>query len=91
MIVFENYASEYSPDILRDNVPAGVAEKSSILLHDFLTTGRPTLSNSTVKTWLQDFTKAGLGSANILDYGYAVQDDKNETPADLGSVAKILA
>lgn len=95
VIVFENYAYKYSPDVLRNNVPTGAEAKSSILLHGFFDPACPTLPDSTVKEWLRDFNKAGLGSANILDRGYEYVDDKSQVaqalPADLASVAEVLA
>lgn len=89
VIVFENFAYEYTPAVLRDNVPAGAEGKSSILLHDFLTPGH-SLPNSTVKQWLQEFSDAGVGSAHILEYGYD-KAESQDLPAALGRVAQILA
>lgn len=97
VIVYENYASAYyqaaapaapaASSVLSANVPAGMANKSSILLHDFALSNLPAAN---VQSWLRSFEAAGLGSANILDYGYD-QANTADAPADIGSVARILS
>ncbi|CAN8095274.1 unnamed protein product [Discula destructiva] len=89
VIVFENYASEFSSAVLRDNVPVGAERKSSILIHDFINTTH-SIPDSMVTQWLQEFSDAGIGSGHILNYSYAEADSK-DSPADLGSVARALA
>lgn len=91
VVVYENYASAYraggASSVLSANVPAGMANKSSILLHDFGSSGLPA---SNVESWLRSFQDADLGSANILGYGYD-QANTADGPADIGSVARILS
>lgn len=91
VVVYENYASEYASagdGVLRDNVPAGLAARSSILLHDFVSDDD--LPAGDVEAWLQSWVDAGLGGANILDYGYD-QANTADALADIGSVARILS
>lgn len=90
VVVYENYASAYASDadsVLRNNVPAGLAARSSILLHDFVSASLPA---GDVEAWLRSWVDAGLGSADILDYGYD-QANTADAPADIGSVASILS
>ncbi|KAJ4389507.1 hypothetical protein N0V93_006977 [Gnomoniopsis smithogilvyi] len=89
VIVFENYADQYADTIIQNNVPAGLADKASILLHDFNDGNNP-LPSSYVQQWLQDFSNAGIGSAHILDYGYN-QAQSTDAPAAISTVANILA
>lgn len=88
VVVFENYAAQFSSSALQNNVPAGLAEKSSFLLHDFNDENNP-LPASDVQEWLQQFSDASIGSAHILNYGYN-QAQSASTPAAIGTVANIL-
>lgn len=89
VVVFENYAAQFNSLVLQNNVPAGLADKSSILLHDFTTNNNP-LPDSDVQQWLQEFSNAGIGSAHILNYGYN-EAESSDMPAAIGFVASILA
>lgn len=89
IIVFENYASQYSSSALQNNVPAGKAAKASFLLHDYNNSGS-SLPASNVQQWLKSWANAGIGSANILDYGYNMAQT-TDAPAAIGTVANILA
>ncbi|CAN8102717.1 unnamed protein product [Discula destructiva] len=85
--VFEDVASEFSTIIAASRVPTGKAAQSCMLLIDYVASGQP-ISN--VQSWLQYIVAAGIGSANILDYGYD-QANTADAPADLGTVAKLLS
>lgn len=90
VVVYENYASEYASNgdsVLRDNVPTRFAARSSILLHDFVSAN---LDAGDVEAWLRSWVDAGLGSADIVDYGYD-QANTADAPADIGSVARVLS
>ncbi|KAJ4409492.1 hypothetical protein N0V82_009453 [Gnomoniopsis sp. IMI 355080] len=85
--VFEDDASEFSTAVLSQRVPAGMAARSCVLLHDYMTSGLP---SANVSSFLQDFVSMGVGTANILDYGYD-QANAADAPADVGTVAQILS
>lgn len=88
IIVYEEFAANYTADapLANDYVPKGKADKSIILLHDFAESGLP---GATVGEWLEAFVEAGLGSVNILNYGYE-QSNSSDAPASLGDVAGAL-
>lgn len=86
-VVFENYATAFNSDVLDKNVPSGQADKASILLHDFMASKLP---DEAVQDWLDQIVAAGIGSANILDYGYD-QANSADKPADVESVAGFLS
>lgn len=89
VIIFENYAAEFHSVVLTTNVPDGLAEKSSILLHEFNDDDNP-LPASYVQDWLEEFINVNIGSAHILNYGYN-QAQSTDPPAALEIVASILA
>lgn len=89
VIIYENYAADFDSLVLTTNVPHGLAEKCSILLHDFNDNNNP-LPAWDVQDWLQGFIDADIGSANILDYGYN-QAQSTDQPAAIATVANILA
>lgn len=86
VVIYEQYAANFTSDILSSNIPDGMASKSIILLHDFTKSGLP---DSTVDTWLESFVEAGLGAANILSHGYE-QINTSDPPASIVDVASIL-
>lgn len=85
--VFEDEADDYSNAVLTSAIPAGMASKTCVLLIDYLDSGLPAAN---VSVLLKYFAQLGVGSANILNYGY---DESNvaDAPADIGSVAQMLA
>lgn len=90
VVVYENYASAYNPStVLANNVPSSsaLAARSAVLIHDFVDAE---LSSSTVASWLDGLRGAGVGSANILDYGYD-KANSADAPAAIGTVAGILS
>lgn len=86
VVVFETYASEYSASVLSENVPAGYANQSAILIPDFASVGTATEAES----WLQSMVSAGIASAHILNYDY-LQSTSTDNPAAIGSIASALA
>lgn len=88
VIIYENYAADFNTLILTTNVPDGLAEKCSILLHDFNDNNNP-LPAWDVQDWLQEFRNADIGSANILNYGYN-QAQSSDKPAAIEIIADIL-
>lgn len=89
VVVYEQYAVNYTADNPLGNgyVPAGMASKSSILLHDV---AKANLPASTVQSWLKSFVQAGLGATNVLTYGYE-QCNSTAGPASLGNVSTIIS
>lgn len=89
VVVYEQYAVNYTADnpIGNGYIPAGMASKSMILLHDI---DKANVPASTVQSWLKSFVQAGLEAANILNYGYE-QCNSTEAPASLGNVATMLS
>lgn len=86
VVVFETVASEYSTSVLSENVPAGYANQSAILIPDFASVG----SASQAQSWLQGMVDAGIASAHILNFDY-LESTSTEDPAAIGSIAKVLA
>lgn len=86
VIVWEDYAANYTAEVLR-NVPKHRAAKAGILLHDFSEANFPPMD---VNILLESFVKAGLGTTNIVDYGY-IQLDTIDAPADTERVARLLS
>lgn len=87
IIVYEEYASNYTDDDpLSGFIPDGMAAKSMFLLHDFVESQLP---EETVGGWLESWAEVGLGSANILNYGYELCNS-TDSSASLGEVASIL-
>lgn len=87
VVVYEEFASNFISTIVSSNVPNGMASKSAILLHDFNQSGLPA---SEVEIWLEAFVNAGLGSTNILNYGYD-QANSSDAPASLDDISSILS
>lgn len=88
IVVYEQFATNYTADapLANDYMPEGMEDRLIILLHDFVESGLP---DDTVGEWLGTFMEAGLGSTNILNYGYE-QCNSTETPASLDGVARTL-
>lgn len=89
VIIYENYAADFNTFILATNVPDGLAEKCSVLLHDFNNNNHP-LPAWDVQDWLQEFRNADIGSGNILNYGYN-QAQSSDKPAAIETIANILS
>lgn len=85
--IFEDVASKYSNAVLSTRLPAGMAAKSCVLLINYMASGLP---SANVSSMLRYFVNAGIGSANILDYGYD-QANTGDAPANVGTVARILS
>lgn len=85
--IFEDDASLFSTALMSTRVPTGMAAKSCVLLIDYAASGLPSASVAALLQW---FKSLGIGSANILDYGY---DEANsaDAPADVGTVARVLS
>lgn len=88
VIVYDEFASNYTvEEVLTVNVREGREAKSGILLHDFKTA---CLEADTLRSWLWGFLAKGVGSVNVVDYGYDAVNTTDK-PADTESVARILA
>lgn len=85
--VFEDDAAKFSPAVLSSRLPAGMAPRSCVLLIDYMASGLP---DAGVANLLQNMMDWGIGSVNILDYGYD-QANTADAPADVGTVAQILS
>lgn len=85
--VSEDEAKLFSTSVLSGRIPAGKAAQTCVLLIDYVASGLP---SANVQTWLQYFVGAGIGAANILDYGYDMANTA-DAPADIGTVARILS
>lgn len=86
IVVFESEASLYSETVIANQIPAGKAGQSSILIYNFAGEGH----EEQLGPWLQGMISAGVGSSNILNTGYS-EANSDDKPAGLGSVAAILA
>lgn len=86
VIVSEVTAEDYSPSILQTSVLYEYASQASILVHDFVSGGG---SRKQLRSWLEGMAGAGIGSVNIVDYGWDASNT-DDGPADVGSVADLL-
>lgn len=76
-------ASESAP---KENVAPQHASHASILVYDFAAGGG---SASELKTWVQGMVAAGIGSVNVVDYGWDASNT-SDGPAGVGTVAALL-
>lgn len=86
VVVWEDYAANYTAEVLR-NVPKHRSSRAGILLHDFSSADLPAVE---VEQLLTSFVRAGLGTTNIVDYGYE-NLDRTDAPSDTQRVAEILS
>lgn len=86
IVVFESEASSYDDAVLSNQIPAGKASQSSILIYNFASQG----NGGQLEKWPQGMISAGVGSANILNTGYDEANDDGK-PAGIGFVASVLS
>lgn len=86
IVVFESEASSYNDAVLSNQIPAGKASQSSILIYNFASQG----NGGQLEKWLQGMISAGVGSANILNTGYD-EANNDRKPAGIGFVASVLS
>lgn len=86
IVVLKSEASSYDDAVLSNQIPAGKASQSSILIYNFASQG----DGGQLQRWLQGMISAGVGSANILNNGYDEANDDGK-PAGIGFVASMLS
>lgn len=86
VIVSEVQASTYTTSVPSQNVAPQYASRASILVYEFASSGG---TSSDLKTWLDGMVKTGIGSVNVVDYGWDASTT-GDSPADIGTVAELL-
>lgn len=86
VIVSEVTASTYTTEVPTQNVLSQYASRASILVYEFASGGG---TSSDLKTWLDGMVKAGIGSVNVVNYGWDASTT-GDSPANVGTVSELL-
>lgn len=90
VIVSEVPAASYDTAVPAANVDAQYASRASVLVYGFAGNDTVAAGNGTeLKAWLDGMVKAGIGSVNVIDYGWDASNT-DDGPASVDAVAKLL-